>query len=44
LDGSGTYKGKSHDLIKVDGVFDRLDSMRFKSTSAGGNISVYGLG
>jgi hypothetical protein len=43
-DGSGTYEGKSDDVINVDGVFDGLDSMRFKSTNADGNITVYGLG
>ena len=43
-DGNGTYKGKSDDVINVDGVFEGLDSMRFKSTNADGNITVYGLG
>jgi hypothetical protein len=43
-DGSGTYEGRSDDVINVDGVFDGLDSMRFKSTRADGNIAVYGLG
>jgi hypothetical protein len=43
-DGTGTYKGTSDDVINVDGVFDGLDSMGFKSTNADGNITVYGLG
>jgi len=43
-DGSGTYKGKSDDVINVEDVFDGLDSMRFKSTNADGNVTVYGLG
>jgi len=43
-DGSGTYKGKSDDVINVQDVFDGLDSLRFKSTRADGNITVYGLG
>jgi len=43
-DGSGTYKGSSDDVINVKDVFDGLDSLRFKSTQADGNITVYGLG
>jgi hypothetical protein len=31
-------------VINVAGVFDGFDSMRFKSTNADGNITVYGLG
>ena len=31
-------------MINVNGAFDGLDSMRFKSTNAEGNITVYGLG
>jgi hypothetical protein len=36
--------GKSDDVININDVFDGLDSMRFKSTNADGNITVYGLG
>jgi hypothetical protein len=43
-DGEGTLKGSSDDVVNVVDVFNTLDEMRFKSTGADGNISVYGLG
>ncbi len=43
-DGDGTFKGSSDDVVNVVDVFDTLDEMRFKSTGADGNITVYGLG
>ncbi len=43
-DGQGTYKGSSDDVINVKGSFDKLDSMKFRSTHAEGNVTVYGLG
>jgi hypothetical protein len=43
-DGSGTFSGKSDDVISVAGAFDGLDSLKFKSTKADGNITVYALG
>ena len=43
-DGKATFSGKSDDVINVADVFDGLDSIRFKSTNAEGNVTVYGLG
>lgn len=43
-DGSGTFSGKSDDVISVAGAFDGLDSLKFKSLKADGNITVYALG
>ncbi len=43
-DGSGTFKGSSDNVINVSDVFDGLDSLKFKSSKADGNITVYGLG
>ena len=43
-DGKGTFSSKSDDVINVVDVFDGLDSIRFKSTNAEGNVTVYGLG
>jgi hypothetical protein len=31
-------------VINVSGVFDGMDSMRFKSTKTEGNVTVYGVG
>ena len=43
-DGKGTFSGESDDVISVSDVFDGLDSMKFKSTKADSNVTVYGLG
>lgn len=43
-DGKGTFSGKSDDVINVSDVFDGMDSMKFKSTKAESNVTVYGLG
>jgi hypothetical protein len=43
-DGKGTFSGQSDDVINVSGVFDGMDSMKFKSTKTEGNVTVYGVG
>jgi len=43
-DGTEPLSGASDDVLVVKGVFTGLDSLKFTSTRADGNITVYGLG
>ena len=40
----GTFSSESDDVISISGVFDGMDSMKFRSTKTDGNVTVYGLG